>query len=242
MPGPARAIAGLLFAAAGLLAAPAAGLELAPGQAFDRGGADRLLGPPLARAVGAEHVRVLVDEPRLPLGNPYPEVAELAVARTRPTTDDRFLARVTITVGDREPLELVLEGRFERLVGVPVPRAKLSEGHVIGAGDLETRWLGAARVRGEWVDAAEELVGLEAHRALLARRPIADDAVGARRLVRRGERVTLVFAAGGLRLQASGTARGDAGRGETVEVKNDRSGTIVTGRVRAAGRVHVEKR
>jgi flagella basal body P-ring formation protein FlgA len=87
-----------------------------------------------------------------------------------------------------------------------------------------------------------ELAGREAHRALLAGRPVPTDAVGSRRLVRRGERVTLVYADDGLRLEATGTARGDAGKGEAVEVRNDRSGTIVTGRVRAAGRVHVEKR
>jgi len=224
------------------LTASAAALELAPGQAFDRTGAQHLLGPALARAVGADKVRVVVETPRLPLGNPYPDIAELAVAETHPTAADGFVAVVTITVGERAPLELVLRGRLDRLVGVPVPKGRLAAGRRLAAADFETRWLPARRVRGEWVRSRAALAGQEAHRALIAGQPVAEDAIGARRLVRRGERVTLVFAADGLHLEATGTARGDAGMGEAVEVENDRSGTVVTGRVRAAGRVHVETR
>ncbi len=239
---PALLLTGLVVVIAGMLAAPASALELAPGQAFDRAGAERLLGPRLARALGAERVRVFVEKPSLPLGNPYPDTAELAVAETHPTAENRFVAVVTITVGERAPLELVRRGRLDRLVGVPVPKARLEAGRRLEAADFETRWLPESRVRGQWVRARDVLAGQETHRTLIAGQPVADDAVGARRLVRRGERVTLVFADDGLHLEATGTARGDAGMGEAVEVKNDRSGTIVTGRVRAAGRVHVETR
>jgi flagella basal body P-ring formation protein FlgA len=239
---PARLLSGLVVVIAWMIAVPAWALDLAPGQAFDRAAAERLLGPPLARALGAEKVRVFVERPRLPLGNPYPEIAELAVAEVHPTAENGFLAAVTITVGQRAPLELVLRGRVDRVVGVPVPRGRIAAGTALEAADFETRWLAESRVRGQWVRSADALAGHEAHRPLIAGQPVAEDAVGARRLVRRGERVILVFADRGLRLEATGTARGDAGLGEAVEVANDRSGTIVTGRVRAAGRVHVEKR
>ncbi|MFP4126985.1 MAG: flagellar basal body P-ring formation chaperone FlgA [Alphaproteobacteria bacterium] len=238
---PARLLSGLVVAA-WTLAAPAAALELAPGQAFDRAAAQDLLGPPLARAVGVEKVRIVVEKPRLPLGNPYPAMAEFAVAETHPTAADDFVAVVTITVGERAPLELALRGRFDRLIGVPVPKGRLEAGRRLAAVDFETRWLTANRLRGEWVRSRDTLDGQEALRALIAGQPVARDAIGAHRLVRRGERVTLVFATDGLHLEASGTARGDAGMDEAVEVENDRSGTIVTGRVRAAGRVHVETR
>ncbi|MFW5814935.1 MAG: flagellar basal body P-ring formation chaperone FlgA [Spirochaetota bacterium] len=133
-------------------------------------------------------------------------------------------------------------GRFDRLIGVPVPKGRLEAGRRLAAVDFETRWLTANRLRSEWVRSRDTLDGQEALRALIAGQPVARDAIGAHRLVRRGERVTLVFATDGLHLEASGTARGDAGMDEAVEVENDRSGTIVTGRVRAAGRVHVETR
>ena len=238
---PLRRLSGLVLALA-TLAAPAAALDLAPGQAFDRTAAQELLGPPLAQALGVAKVRVIVERPSLPLGNPYPTVAALAVAETRLTTAGGFVAAVTIRVGERPPLELALRGRLERLVGVPVPRGRIAAGAQLTAAAFETRWLPESRVRGEWLRTGDPVAGREAYRALLAGQPVAADDVGARRLVRRGERVTLVFLDAGLRLQASGTARGDAGMGEAVEVENDRSGTIVTGRVRAAGRVHVETR
>ncbi len=242
MAGPARFLSGLLLVVAVLAAPPAPALDLAPGQAFDRIAADRLLGPALARAVGAEKVRVVVEKPSLPLANPYPDLAELEVAEVHATAGDGFLVVVTIRVGERAPLELLLRGRVDRLVGVPVPTARVAAGTRLDEVGFEPRWLTEARIRGEWVLDEAEFAGREAHRALLAGRPVPTDAVGSRRLVRRGERVTLVYADRGLRLEATGTARGDAGKGEAVEVRNDRSGTIVTGRVRAAGRVHVEKR
>lgn len=240
---PARRFLGLVLAlGVAAAASAAAALELAPGQAFDRRTADRLLGPPLAEAVGASKVQVFVERPSLPLGNPYPRVAAFDVTAVHTTADHGFVAAVAITVADRAPLELVLRGRFHRLIGIPVPIARIKAGAPLDAAAFETRWLPAGRVRGEWVTALDAIAGREAHRALLAGQPVSDDAIGARRLVRRGERVTLVFVDRGLRLEATGTARGDAGMDETVEVRNDRSGTVVTGRVRAAGRVHVEKR
>jgi len=245
MGGPARRFAGFAIAIAFVVAiapASAATLALAPGQPFDRAAADTLLGPPLAERSGVEKVRVHVEDPALPLGNPYPAVAELAVADARLTTDDGFVAVVTITVGERAPLRLVLRGRVSTLVGLPVPAAPIAAGTRLADAAFETLWLTAPRVRGQWIKHPEEFAGKVAHRPLIAGKPIARDAVGARRLVRRGERVTIVFAAAGLRLEATGNARADAGLGETVEVENDRSGTIVSGRVSAAGRVHVEKR
>jgi flagellar basal body P-ring formation protein FlgA len=241
MPRRARRLCAAVLVLAAPLIAPAMALELAPGQDFDRSAAEGLLGPPLARALGAEKVRVFVETPRLPLGNPYPDVSTLAVADIHPTTDDGFVAAVTITVGERTPMELVLRGRADRLVGVPVPKGRLAAGSRLEADAFETRWLPERRVRGQWVRRLAALDGREAHRVLLAGQPVAKQAIGARRLVRRGERVSLIFRDDGLRLEASGTARGDAGMGEAVEVKNDRSGTVVTGRVRAAGRVHVEE-
>jgi flagella basal body P-ring formation protein FlgA len=242
MSGPARVLSGLVLAIACLFGTPAtAELRLAPGQPFDRALADRLLGSALARATGAERVRVHVERPALPLGNPYRSIARLSLAEAQPTADDGFVAVVSITVGERAPLELVLRGRISPLVGVPVPRAPVAAGTRLRAASFETRWLPLDRLRGQWVTSIEALAGKEAHRALIAGQPVATDAVGPYRLVHRGERVTLVFEDGGLTLEATGTARADAGLGQAVDVENDRSGTVVTGRVRAAGRVHVEK-
>jgi len=243
MGGPAGRFSGLVVALLIALASPAtAELRLAPGQPFDRALADRLLGPRLATQAGADRVRLHVENPVLPLGNPYPRIATLAVADAVLTADDGFVAVVEIAVGEREPLPLVLRGKLARLVGVPVPTAPIAAGARLAPDAFETLWLPAARVRGQWVRTADELAGLEAYRALLAGQPIATDAVGARRLVRRGERVTLVFEEGGLRVEAIGTARGDGGIGDVVEVENDRSGTIVNGRVTSPGRLHVETR
>ncbi len=224
-----------------LVAAPArADVGLAPGQPFDQQAATALLEAPLARAAGAQGLRITVAQPSLPLHNPYPQAATLQVSGVRVTAGDRFVAAVEIHVGDRPPLSLTLSGSFQRLLGVPVPAATIAAGTLLGPAHFETLWLAQNRIRGDWLARVAEVEGREAYRALVAGQPVAGDAIGPPRLVRRGEPVTVVFAEGGLRLETTATARSGGGRGDVVEVENSVSGAVVTGRVIGPARIAVE--
>ncbi len=227
-----------------ILASPARSepthITLAPGEPLDTAAAQTLLAPALAAATGAEAVRVAVAEPALPLNNPYAAVAHLAVVAARATTVDGFEATIRISVGQHAPMPLRLSGTMVRLVPVPVPATTIAAGRLLVAADLETRWLPAQRIRGTWARSTDAIVGQEALRPLLSGQPILADAVGAERLVHRGDLVRLIYARGRLRLEASGTARGDGGLGAMVAVRNDRSGAVVSGRVTGHGQVEVE--
>lgn len=224
----------------GAASAAEAGIGLAPGQPLDRAAAQALLAPVLADAAAAEAVRVTIRQPALPLANPYAEEAILSVARARLTALDGFTATVHVKVGAHGPLALELSGEIERLVLVPVLDVAVPAGGRLDDASFRTLALPVGRVRGSWVRTAATFAGKEALRPLLAGQPIDRDAIGSPRLVRRGEPVKIVFVARGLTLEATGTARQDGGADAIVEVRNDRSGAIVAGRVTGPGRIRVE--
>lgn len=223
-------------------AMPAAGaVSLAPGEPLDRATAQALLAPALTAAAGAvQLLRVNVRQPALPLANPYQTPATLTVIDASLGGLDTFKAVVEIAVGTHAPLRLELAGSIERLIAVPVPTTRVDAGMRLDDITFETLALPLRRVRGAWVQSVDELATKEALRPLLAGQPIAADAVGEPRLVRRGEPVTLAFAAGGLVLETTGVARADGALGALIDVRNTRSGAVVAARVRGPGRVEVE--
>lgn len=85
-----------------------------------------------------------------------------------------------------------------------------------------------------------ELIGLAVKQPLLPWTPIRREQVGADALVRRGDAVVIVATRGALRITTPGEVKQDAGRGETVTVKNRVSGKQVVGRVVDARTVVVE--
>ena len=86
-----------------------------------------------------------------------------------------------------------------------------------------------------------DAIGLEARVNLYADRPVRAEDLGAPTLVRRNERVSLVFVSGALRITAEGRALGRAGAGETVEVMNMGSRSVVLGVAVARGAVEVTR-
>lgn len=106
---------------------------------------------------------------------------------------------------------------------------------ILAPGDVELQ-------PGETAGAATrlaEVLGLEARAILYAGRPVRPEQLGAPALVERNQKVTLVFASGGLRIEAEGRALGRAALGEDVSVMNLDSRRTVIGTVAADGSVNV---
>ncbi|TVQ36820.1 MAG: flagella basal body P-ring formation protein FlgA [Geminicoccaceae bacterium] len=207
---------------------------LAAGQPLDQLGVERLLAERLAAAMAADAVRIAVQRPILPLGNPYGSEARLRLEGVNVLPRDRFTARIAIvTPASNLPLTLVLEGEATPLRAIPVPRMPLGVGSTIADADLDWLLQPESRLRSEWVRDAGDLVGQEVRRALLAGRPIAAHAIGQPYLVRRGDNVTLVYRRGALTLELAAAAQGDGALGDQVMVRNSQTGAVVEARVLA---------
>ena len=84
------------------------------------------------------------------------------------------------------------------------------------------------------------VIGLETRVNLYPNRPIRAQDVGAPRVVKRNQIVTLVYAQAGLNIQIDARALAAGGIGDRLRVMNLASKTVVWGIVEAPGRVRVK--
>lgn len=122
---------------------------------------------------------------------------------------------------------------------IPVPVRTIAAGDVIQPADL-TAMPTPARRAADTLMVVDDVIGLEARQDLVPGRPILARSVGPVRVIRRNMPVTLVFEAGAVRVEADGLALSDAAAGDVVRVANAKTRQVVTGLVRADGRIWVQ--
>lgn len=222
----------LLLALATALGRTAAAAEavLAPGQPLDHGQIQAIVGAALADRGVRGPLALRVDRPELPLANRAAGPIRLSLVHLEhdPRTG-RFSARIEATLAGARGTSIAVAGTAEELAEMLVPRRALAAGETIAGADLVVRRVPTAELRPDMLVAAEELVGRQAARALPAGRPLRARDVAAPDLVRRGDPVRLVYAAGGLEITAAGVALGAGRAGDPVEVRNAASGEVRRG-------------
>ena len=115
----------------------------------------------------------------------------------------------------------------------------IAKGDIIAADDLVWRPLDGARLPSQAILDPEALIGQEARRNLRVGASLRVFDVQAERLVRKGETVTLVYSAPGLRVTAEGRAVSDGAYGETVRVINTESNRTLEAVALAPGEAHI---
>ena len=186
--------------------------------------AEKLVSDELRLRGRGDAFRVMIDRPRLPLGNQQAAATQLVLRDVR--HDDRtgrFSAVLIGTVDSTFRFQLPLEGRAVPLLTIPVLSRTIAGGDVVTPDDLD--WITIAKdklPKASLTDPAQ-MVGAEARRRLAPGRVLTSRDVGPPRLVRRGQPVRVVYADGGLQLTALGTARDDGGFGEPIRVINPES-------------------
>jgi flagella basal body P-ring formation protein FlgA len=128
-------------------------------------------------------------------------------------------------------------------VTMPVPTTTLYQGDVLTEDMLtEQRFFPSASQLPAYHTSREAVVGKVARRVLPAGHAIPINALREPYLFKEGERVSLVFTAGGLSIEASGFAIQAGVVGSMISVRNADTGIIVRGIVQADGRVQVVER
>lgn len=123
---------------------------------------------------------------------------------------------------------------------LPVPRATIYPGEVIGGDQLVDRAFIARTVaRASVFDGRDGLLGKVARRTLLPGQPIPVNAIRDPYVVTQGKNAVVVFELGGLVITSNATALQNGGIGEVVSLRNNDSGTVIKGTVAADGTVRV---
>lgn len=123
---------------------------------------------------------------------------------------------------------------------LPVPSVTILQGDVL-ADELiiEERFVANARQLQNYHTAREAVVGKVARRVLPAGHAIPINALREPWVFKEGDRVSIVFASGGLSIEATGIALGPGIAGKFISVRNGDTGIVVRGLVQASGRVQV---
>jgi flagella basal body P-ring formation protein FlgA len=192
--------------------------------------------------------------------------AEAAVKQTRPdatvtaaTLDERLRlpacdtapragaqpqaggAQVSVAVQCAGPTAwtLYVPVKINEVRRVLVLRRSLLRGATLAADAVGFEERDTAGLSFGYIDDLAGVAGKSLKRPLAAGAVLTPDALEAARLVRRGERVTLIGRAGPVEVRAEGKALADGGSGQSISVENLSSRRIVEGVVLDAGTVEV---
>ncbi len=173
---------------------------------------------------------VVVDKPRLPMGNQERVSTRIVLDGLRlDESSGRFSAFLVGTVDTTPRFHLALEGRVRSLVSVAVLSRTVRRGERVTAHDLDWIELADDQLPKAALVDPDHIIGTEARRRLKPGRVLTNSDLGPPRLVRRGQAVRVIYADGDLRLTALGKARDDGAFGEPVRVLNAESNLQVLG-------------
>jgi flagella basal body P-ring formation protein FlgA len=180
------------------------------------------------------HVTATQLDPRLRLN-----ACEKPLSAALPPTA-RIGARVTVGVSCPQPRWTVyVPVNIETELNVLVLRKAASRGSSLTAADVEPRSLVVPGLADTYIRDVGQLAGRHLIGAVAPGTALSIELLAADILVKRGQRVTLVVAVGGLEVRAQGEAVGDATAAGRVRVLNLDSRRIVEGQVESRDRVRI---
>lgn len=154
----------------------------------------------------------------------------------------KWIARGTVTLlATALTLGIAAPAAAEMGMAV-VPKQIIYPGEEISAGVVEEVEVTNPKLAGEYARGINEVTGMVSTRTLLPGRTILLSALRAPYAIRRGSSVRLGFNVGGMMISAAGTPLQDASIGDIVRVRNNDSGVIVSGTVKADGTIEVMSR
>jgi flagella basal body P-ring formation protein FlgA len=156
-------------------------------------------------------------------------------------TGATFRARMTVAVSCASPTTwtVYVPVSIETQISVLVLRHAAGRGARLTADDVEVQSRTVTGAGADYLTEAAELAGRTLKRPLGAGAAITADAMVADSVVKRGQQVTLLAAAGGMEVRARGVAMNDAPAEGRVKAQNLSSGRIVEGIVESADVIRI---
>lgn len=151
-------------------------------------------------------------------------------------SDGRFNIRFSFA-GEFGPQNVSLSGHAQEMLEVTTLLQPLRSGQVLRLEDMTTSRLPRTKVPANAVTKPEQIVGLAARTGLRANMPLVRNDFAKPILISRGEKVTITYMIGGMKLTTRGRAMDDGAIGDPIDIKNLDSGRIIPAMVRSRGQV-----
>lgn len=153
--------------------------------------------------------------------------------------DGRFSVYINVAMQSGTQ-KVTLTGIARELIEVAALIQPMRRGAVLKPEDLTVVKLDRSRVPARAILDGEELVGLAARTSLRANSPITRNDFERPLLIPRGEKVTLTYRLGGMKLSTRGQAMEDGAKGDVIDIMNLESRRIVSAVVFSRGQVQVQ--
>lgn len=177
-------------------------------------------------------------EPTLVL--PSGQAPDMQVAKMNyDRQNDRFEAHLVAPNAEAPITEMMVSGKIERLVPVPVIKGTMSRGDIIGSYDVEWIDMKSSEMQDDLVLNADDLVGMSPRRILVSGKPVRRMDLEFPQLVGRGDTITITYKDGFLNLSAKGKAMQNGAKGDLVRVVNLSSNRPIEAIVTGEGAVTV---
>lgn len=175
------------------------------------------------------------------------DVPLFVAAGERPTVFVRSLAydprtsRFDASVGliGAESGAVVVSGRVEAMISVPVLRNHAMPGDVIGPNDIQWTRVEARRAGPSTISNVDDLVGRTPRRPITAGRALRLTDIRPNFIIRKGDVVTIILKAGTMTLTARAEALEKGAIGDVIRVRNNHSRKVLETRILAADTVTV---
>ncbi len=165
------------------------------------------------------------------------------VVRVKPTNRGRLLGRRIFVIGllshDGHAMEHRVSADIVKIQKVVVTRRKLRRLDIVEADDVTLEMIRTRNQRRRYENDPEAVIGKRLIQSLGKGVPVRVDQLELAPLIRRGDRVTMVFKSEGLKILTTGEAKQDGNLGETIKVVNLDSKKMVFGEVLNSGDVGV---
>ena len=132
-----------------------------------------------------------------------------------------------------------IQGRFNRMVAVPVLNRRMDANEVITDVDIENIYVPESRLRGDVITDGMALIGQSPRRTLTHARPIRTNDISRPILVEKGSLIKVHFQKGGLHIHTLAEARENAGIGDIIPVLNVKSEALIQARILSDGNAEV---
>ena len=195
-------------------------------------------------------LEALIEAALLPrLGANLPEVARLDIqlpsdapkegAYLTALEYDRAASSFIATVQLSDGSTARTQGRVSAVVDLLVPNRAIAPGEITRAEDFSIRTLPAQSYGRFVLSHPDQIIGREVRRVLAEGRPVQAQSLQEPRLIKRGDRVELLYTRGALSLSAPARALDDAAEGEALRVQNLNSNRTVNAVAKGEGQVMV---
>ena len=153
--------------------------------------------------------------------------------------NDRFEARLVAPSKEEPVAELLISGKIERLIPVPVVKSTMSSGDIIDSYDIHWIDMKSSELQDDIVLDADDLVGMAPRRLVVSGKPVRRIDLEYPQLISRGQTITIKYEDGFLNLSAKGKSMQNGAKGDIVRVVNLSSNRTIEAMVTGDGAVTV---